>query len=208
MAHTCRTSTVDLHEFPPNRYREASTPGGVIDGGKAGAACPAAEDIRLHTGEARPSPRRRALDSRPLGNAETEPQPWLRPKLARALRISDDQLQELLDDVTVIKQQPIERMAYALQNPGSADMFVVAYLHERLRQLDESYDQSSSTTLLGPAGQVHGQVKFLRERATNPRVRRALHKVEADSATLMGQLVWDVSQRRDHQAPLTYFAEP
>lgn len=140
-------------------------------------------------------------------NAETEPQPWLRPKLARTLFISDDQLQELLDDVTAIKQQPTERMTYVLQNPGSADMVVVAHLHERLRQLDESYDQASSTTLLGPAGQVHGQVTFLRENATNPRVRRALYEVEADSATLMGQLVWDVSQRRDHKAPLMYFAE-
>ncbi|WP_306664849.1 helix-turn-helix transcriptional regulator [Streptomyces sp. Rer75] len=122
-------------------------------------------------------------------NAETEPQPWLRPKLARTLLISDDQLQELLDDVTAIKQQPTERMTYVLQGPGSADMVVVAHLHERLRQLDESYDQASSTTLLGPAGQVHGQVTFLRENATNPRVRRALYEVEADSATLMGQLV-------------------
>jgi hypothetical protein len=34
-----------------------------------------------------------------------------------------------------------------------------------------------------------------------------LYEVEADSATLMGQLVWDVSQRRDHQAPLGYFKE-
>ena len=140
-------------------------------------------------------------------SAETEPQAWLRPKLARALRISGDELQAALDDVTVIQAQPSERMNYALENPGSADLMVVAYLHERLRQLDESYDQASSTSLLGPAGHVHGQVKFLRENASNPRVRRALYEVEADSATLMGQLVWDVSQRRDHHAPLTYFDE-
>jgi hypothetical protein len=50
-------------------------------------------------------------------------------------------------------------------------------------------------------------VKFLRENAANPRVRRALYEVEADSATFMGQLVWDVSQRRDHHAPLGYFQE-
>jgi len=140
-------------------------------------------------------------------SAETEPQAWLRPKLARALRISDDELQSALSDVTVIQEQPSERVNYALENPGSADLMVVAYLHGRLRQLDESYDQASSTSLLGPAGHVHGQVKFLRENASNPRVRRALYEVEADSATLMGQLVWDVSQRRDHHAPLAYFDE-
>ncbi|WP_416982934.1 helix-turn-helix transcriptional regulator [Streptomyces sp. T028] len=140
-------------------------------------------------------------------NGETEPQAWLRPKLARALKISREELQAALAEVTVLQTPQSERMTYALQNPASADLMVVAYLHERLRQLDESYDKASSTGLLGPAGQVHGQVKFLRENATNPRVRRALYEVEADSATLMGQLVWDVSQRRDHQAPLAYFQE-
>ncbi|MFI5900472.1 helix-turn-helix domain-containing protein [Streptomyces cyaneofuscatus] len=140
-------------------------------------------------------------------SAETEPQPWHRPRLAQALGISGDQLQELLDDVTVIQRQQSERMNYVLQHPGSADLVAVAYLHEQLRQLDESYDQASSAGLLGPAGHLHGQVKFLRENATNPRVRRALFEVEADSATFMGQLVWDVSQRRDHHAPVGYFKE-
>ncbi|MDX2698687.1 helix-turn-helix transcriptional regulator [Streptomyces ipomoeae] len=140
-------------------------------------------------------------------SADTEPQAWLRPKLASALRVSAEELQALLDDVTVTDTHPSDRMTYALENPASADLMVVAYLHERLRQLDESYDKEASTALLGRAGQLHGQVKFLRENAANPRVRRALYEVEADSATFMGQLVWDVSQRRDHHAPLSYFQE-
>jgi transcriptional regulator with XRE-family HTH domain len=140
-------------------------------------------------------------------SADTEPQAWLRPKLASALRVSVEELQALLDDVTVTDTRPSDRMSYALENPASADLMVVAYLHERLRQLDESYDKEASTALLGRAGQLHGQVKFLRENAANPRVRRALYEVEADSATFMGQLVWDVSQRRDHHAPLGYFQE-
>ncbi|MFJ1579420.1 helix-turn-helix transcriptional regulator [Streptomyces sp. NPDC088182] len=140
-------------------------------------------------------------------SAETEPQAWLRPKIARAFQVSRDELQAALDDVTIIQAQSSERVNYALENPASADLLVVAYLHERLRQVDESYDQASSTSLLGPAGVIHGQVRFLRENAANPRVRRALYEVEADSATLMGQLVWDVSQRRDHRASLGYFEE-
>jgi transcriptional regulator with XRE-family HTH domain len=140
-------------------------------------------------------------------SADTEPQAWIRPKLARALKVSNDELQVLLDDITVMDTKPSDRMTYALENPASADLVVVAYLHERLRQLDEAYDQESSTSLLGTAGQLHGQVRFLRENAGNPRVRRALYEVEADSATFMGQLVWDVSQRRDHAAPLGYFEE-
>jgi transcriptional regulator with XRE-family HTH domain len=140
-------------------------------------------------------------------SGETEPQAYLRPRLARALDIASQELQAALADVTVMQARPNERMTHALRNPASADLVVVAYLHQRLRQLDESYDKASSTGLLGPAGQVHGQVKFLRENATNPRVRRALYEVEADSATLVGQLVWDVSQRRDHDAPLGYFRD-
>jgi hypothetical protein len=47
-------------------------------------------------------------------------------------------------------------------------------------------------------------VGFLQRHVGNARIRKALFEVEAESATLMGQLVWDVSQRRDHLGPLTY----
>ena len=36
-------------------------------------------------------------------------------------------------------------------------------------------------------------------------VRRELHAAEAEAATLMGQLVWDASQRRDHDTAVGYF---
>ena len=142
--------------------------------------------------------------------AETEPQAWLRPKLARALKVTVNELQGLLDDVTVIRTADDQRLNYVLQNPGSTDLVAVAYLRERIGQLDESYDKSPSTALLGPAGQAHGQVMYLREHATNARVRKALFEVEAESATFMGQLVWDVSQRRDHHGgrALATFALP
>ncbi|WP_328750566.1 helix-turn-helix transcriptional regulator [Streptomyces sp. NBC_00285] len=140
-------------------------------------------------------------------SADTEPQAYLRPKLARALKVGRDELQALLEDITITDTKPSDRMTYVLENPASADLVVVAYLHERLRQLDELYDQESSTSLLGTAGQLHGQVRYLRENARNPRVRRALYEVEADSATFLGQLAWDASQRRDHAAPLGYFEE-
>lgn len=137
---------------------------------------------------------------------ETEPQPWIRPKLAAALEVTADELHALIDDV-VVQAEPSDRITYALEHPSSVDLIAVAYLHERIRQLDESYDRAPSTALLGPAGQVHGQVSYLRENATGPRVRKALFEVEAESATFMGQLVWDVSQRRDHDGPITYLDE-
>lgn len=136
--------------------------------------------------------------------AESEPQPWLRRKLAATLGASLEELQTLLDDVTLIQAQPNDRMSYVLEHPSSVDLVAVGYLHERIRRLDEQYDRAPSTALLGPAGQLHGEVKFLRENAANPRVRKALFEVEAESATFMGQLVWDVSQRRNHDAPITY----
>lgn len=139
--------------------------------------------------------------------AESEPQPWARPKLAAALKVTVDDLQSLLDDVSVVQAKPSEHMNYVLEHPSSVDLVAVAHLHERIRQLDEQYDRTPSTALMGPAGQVHGLVKFLQENATRPRVRRALFEVEAESATFMGQLVWDVSQRRDHGAPAAYLDE-
>ncbi|MEV0733864.1 helix-turn-helix transcriptional regulator [Polymorphospora sp. NPDC050346] len=134
----------------------------------------------------------------------TEPQPWIRPALATALSVTADELQALLDEVVVAPDGPAERISYVLAHPSSVDLVAVAYLRERIRDLDASYDGLPSTVLLGPAGQLHGQVTYLRAHAPNSRVRRALFEVEAESATFMGQLVWDVSQRRDHQAPVTY----
>jgi transcriptional regulator with XRE-family HTH domain len=140
-------------------------------------------------------------------SAETEPQPWTRPKLARALKITADELQELLDDIVLARSSSSERMGYVLQHPSSVDLVAVAHLHERVHQLDEAYDNSPSTALLGPAGHVHGQIGYFREYATNARVKKALYEIEAASATFMGQLVWDVSQRRDHRGPVGYFDE-
>lgn len=138
-------------------------------------------------------------------SAGTEPQAWLRPKLARALRVSTDELQLLLDDVTITTGEPDDRLNYALQYPSRVNLVTVAHLHESVRQLDESYDAAPSAALIGVAGQVHGQITYLREHATASRVRKALGEVEAESATFMGQLVWDISQRRDYSGPLGYF---
>lgn len=112
-----------------------------------------------------------------------------------------------LDDGTITQAEPSARVSYALEHPSLVDLVAVAHLRERIRQLDEEYDRAPSAVLLGPAGQAHGQVRFLRENAASPRVRRALFEVEAESATFMAQLVWDVSQRRDHAAPVAYLDE-
>jgi DNA-binding XRE family transcriptional regulator len=87
------------------------------------------------------------------------PQPYLWPKLARLLGVTKERLQELLADVTITQSTQSGRMSYVLEHPSSVDLVAVAYLHERIRQLDEEYDRAPSTALLGPAAQAHGQVR-------------------------------------------------
>jgi transcriptional regulator with XRE-family HTH domain len=138
------------------------------------------------------------------GVSEKGPMPWLRPKLARCLQVSLEQLDDLLTEESNEGTADDERLAYALQHPGSVDMVAVARLREQVHALDERYDSAPSTSLLAEAGQCLGKVAFLRTHATTNRVRRELWAVEAESATLMGQLVWDASQRRDHRSANGY----
>lgn len=138
---------------------------------------------------------------------ETEPLPWLRPKLARVLQVSIEQLDELLAQAGEPEVLADERLSYALEHPGSVDLLAVARLREQVQQLDMRYDKAPSTSLLADADQYLGRVSFLRAHAATHRVRRELYAVESEAATLMGQLVWDASQRRDHAPARAYFEQ-
>ena len=81
----------------------------------------------------------------------------------------------------------------------------VARIRERIRRLDEKYDRSPAAALIAETGQCLGQVGFLSVHVRRGDVRRDLCAAEAEAATLMGQLVWDASQRRDHATALTYY---
>jgi hypothetical protein len=109
------------------------------------------------------------------------------------------------DTFATWNMQEADRLDYVLRHPRGVDSAVVAQLRERVRDLDTRYDQTPSTSLLPGAGQLLSQVTFLREHAAADRVRRELSAVEAQSATLMGQLVWDASQRRDHMTANAYY---
>jgi transcriptional regulator with XRE-family HTH domain len=139
-------------------------------------------------------------------SGETEPQPWLRPRLAKALQVSFEQLNELLVEASaVVADGDTERLDYTLTHPGSADLVTVAQLRREVQQLDQQYVSVPSASLLADAGQALGQVRFLAANAASLRVRRELSAVEAEAAILMGQLVWDASQRRDHASARRYF---
>src|SRR5215472_15927750 len=137
-------------------------------------------------------------------SGETEPQPWIRPRLARVLHISLGQLDRLLAGGGLTEAAAAERMSYALTHPGSADLVTVADLRNQVHHLDEQYVHVPSSSLLARAGQCLGQVCFLAAHAISGRVRRQLYAVEAEAAILMGQLVWDASQRRDHASARMY----
>ena len=78
-------------------------------------------------------------------------------------------------------------------------------IHAALRALDGSYGRATSTSLLPAASQHLGQIATIRGTRRASSIRRDLDAREADAAMLMGQLVWDASQRRDHDTARLYF---
>jgi tetratricopeptide (TPR) repeat protein len=84
-------------------------------------------------------------------------------------------------------------------------MTAASRLREQAQSLAKQYDLAASTSLLPAAGEYSGQVTFLRRQATDGPVLRELQVTEAQLATLMGQLVWDASQRRDHATAVGYY---
>ncbi|MEU8022405.1 helix-turn-helix transcriptional regulator [Micromonospora haikouensis] len=137
--------------------------------------------------------------------AESEPQPWARPRLADALGVSSEELSGLLADVGAARTQRGDRLSAVLKNPRTADLAAVTHLRQELARLVDSYDTSPSVAILPDASRLHSEVNLLRAHATGEAVRRALRGVEAAAANFMGQLVWDASQRRNAQAALNYY---
>jgi transcriptional regulator with XRE-family HTH domain len=97
------------------------------------------------------------------------------------------------------------RLGYALAHPAGTDLMAVAHLREQVRRLDEQYDRSPAAALIAETGQCLGQIGFLHAHARRSDVRRDLCAAEAEAAILMGQLVWDASQRRDQATALAYY---
>jgi transcriptional regulator with XRE-family HTH domain len=144
---------------------------------------------------------------------ETEPQPWLRPKLARTLGLSRERLAELLTAADVgrpVSAPPSECLSYTLTHPGSTDLMTVAELRAAIHRLDERYVSEPSTALLADTGQYLGQVRFLSTHVNGGRIRRELAAAEAEAATLMsptglGRLP---AARPRHGSPLSGSGHP
>jgi transcriptional regulator with XRE-family HTH domain len=142
------------------------------------------------------------------------PTPYWRAHLATVLQLPAAQLDKAASVARARRRDGSEsaespssddRLSHVLEHPGSVDLASVGYLRERVRRLDEQYDRAPSTALIPEAGQYLGQIAFLGTHARRSYVRRELRAAEAEAGTLMGQLVWDASQRRDHGTAVAYF---
>lgn len=103
--------------------------------------------------------------------------------------------------------EAVARLEYALAHPAGADLVTVAQIREHIHGLDEQYDRSPATALIAEAGQCLGQIGFLSTHTRRADARRDLRSAEAEAAILMGQLVWDASQRRDHATALAHYEQ-
>ncbi|ORT54743.1 helix-turn-helix transcriptional regulator [Streptomyces sp. CB03238] len=139
-------------------------------------------------------------------NGRSEPQAWMRPRLARALGVTADELRDLLAPAASPTPET-ERREYATRHPERSDLQTCAMLRTEFQQLIDQYDQVPSASLLAEAGQQLGHVSLLAGEARRGRVQRELRALQADAATLMGQLVWDASQRRDHETAKSFYAQ-
>jgi len=98
-----------------------------------------------------------------------------------------------------------ERVAWVLKHPRGVDLPTVRYLGEQALGLFKQYEAVASTSLLPQAARQLEQVTLLRKHAPLGRVHQELCSVEAQSATLMGRLVWDVSGQHDHATAARYY---
>lgn len=128
------------------------------------------------------------VDARTVGRWEAgtgEPQPWLRSGLARALQVTLNELDVVLQPAGV---EGVER-------GEEADLPALAIALDRL---DAGYATTPSIVLLPTANGHIDQISALRDRARSSAERRQLDILEARTRIFLGQVLWDAAQRRSH----------
>ena len=136
---------------------------------------------------------------------QTDPQPWLRPRLARALGLTPAQLDEALAQVTTVEPtEDDDRVAAVLGGQTRVDVAMIRALHRQLHDINATYEATPSASLLASAAHCHASLLLLLTNTGDQRLRHELHTALTTSAALMSQLVWDASARRDGQTTLQY----
>ncbi|MFJ7275491.1 helix-turn-helix transcriptional regulator [Kitasatospora sp. NPDC098663] len=118
------------------------------------------------------------------------PRPWQLPALSEAIKRAPAELEALFDG------QLDERPTKARSGDhagGSLDELRIVYL-----DLERRYDRVPSSSLLAEAGQHFALLDQMACQFGDGPQKRDVLTVQAETATLMGKLVWDASQRRDH----------
>jgi transcriptional regulator with XRE-family HTH domain len=136
-----------------------------------------------------------------------EPQPWVRRKLAAALGLSLDGLAPLLESPGTADATSA---ASAVQRPApipETRAIDLDLLEVQLGGIAGRYETLPSASLLAEAGRCHAGLTFALGQGGTERFRRRVHRLATVSATLLSQLVWDASGRRDNEAALAYCAE-
>jgi hypothetical protein len=99
-----------------------------------------------------------------------------------------------------------ERLAWVLKHPRSVDLHTAAYLQVQTLDFMKQYEAvASPTSLLPQVTELLDQITTLREHAPLGRVRQGMYRIEAQAATLMGRLAWDVSGQCDHATAARYY---
>lgn len=149
-----------------------------------------------------------AVDRRTVARWEADggpPRPWQRPKLAEALGVTLEELQELLDVHVDGKPSQAATLRDLASHPERVNLASVALLRVAQVDLSRRYDQSPSAGLVAEAGEQLADLRRLAQFARSGRLQRELLSLQAEGATLMGQLVWDASQRRDQGSARSYY---
>ncbi|AYL38225.1 helix-turn-helix transcriptional regulator [Streptomyces sp. PDY-4] len=137
----------------------------------------------------------------------TAPQPWMRPRLARLLRVDAEGLNDLLTAQPSTGRPGEDSLDYAILHPDRIDLRAVATLRTCFDDCAARYDRVPSAGLIAEAAAQLNRIDQFAAGSSRGRVQRELHALHADACTLMGQLIWDASQRRDHATATTYYEQ-
>jgi len=130
---------------------------------------------------------------------KSTPQPWQIPLLARTVRRTAAELEALFDGRLDDRQPETQASS---PTGSSADELRIVYL-----DLERRYDRVPSSTLLAEAGQHFARLDHLARQFRAGPQQRDMLTLQAETSTLMGKLVWDASQRRDHGGARKYYSQ-
>ncbi|MEU8687687.1 helix-turn-helix transcriptional regulator [Streptomyces sp. NPDC048665] len=135
------------------------------------------------------------------------PQPWIRPRLAGALLVTIEDLVGLLANEGERASGTLAVERTLASDSANAGATSGADLRREFEELAARYDYDPSASLLAKGGEQLSLISYMARNAPRGRTGRELLALRADALSLMGQLVWDASQRRDHATARDYYDE-